>query len=208
MTTVPDLEIQKLQLEKARQRNELWKWVIAALGAIVSFLVIDYGKLRLERHRFEAESRRQVLTAYIEATEAPEPEIWKRKLHILETFSGDENTTRWAREQLEYIQRYAALDTLYRETLQVAAQLTERSALGSPERARARARFNQLYWADLPFAGETQPVVQAMIAFRTKLMEAEAAPEDQAAWDELNAALISLSNVLRSETPAQKVEER
>jgi hypothetical protein len=83
MTTVPDLELLRLQLEQARQRNELWKWVIAAAGAILSFWVIDLGKLRLEQHRFEAESARQVLSAYLTATEAPEPEIWRRKLHIL-----------------------------------------------------------------------------------------------------------------------------
>jgi hypothetical protein len=88
--------------------------------------------------------------------------------------------------------------------VQVAAQLTQRTALGTAERTRARARYEQLYWADLPFAGESAPVIGVMRRFREKLLEAEAAPDDQTTWNELNTALIELARVLSEETPAHQ----
>ena len=165
-----DLEVRKLELERARYRTDILKWIVVAIGAVVSFVVIDYGKLKLERFRVTAESQRQLLDAYLRATEAPQPDVWKRKLHILQNFADDERMQQWADTELKYIETFAGLDALYRETLKVASQLVEPGRLTHPDRAQARARFNQLYWADLPYAGESQKVIEAMIAFRQGLL--------------------------------------
>ena len=197
-----ELEILKVGLERARHRTELLKWIVVAIGAIISFYVIDYGKLTLEQYRVRADGQRQLLEAYLKATESPEPDVWKRKLHILENFADDDHMRQWAQAELKYIQEFAGLDALYRETLKVASQLVEPHRLASPERAQARVRYNQLYWADLPYAGESQGVVSAMIAFRAQLLIAESQPAGARAWDDLNRQLINLSTALRDSTPA------
>ena len=94
-----------------------------------SFYVIDYGKLTLEQYRVRADGQRQLLEAYLKATESPEPDVWKRKLHILENFADDDHMRQWAQAELKYIQEFAGLDALYRETLKVASQLVEPLAL-------------------------------------------------------------------------------
>src|SRR5262245_36218721 len=108
---------------------EIAKWIIVALGAVVSFYVIDVGKLRLEEFRSRAENQRSLLTAYLNATEAVQPDVWKRKLRVLQTFSDDARIREWAGQELEYIQNFAALDALYVETMRVAAQLVSRSSV-------------------------------------------------------------------------------
>jgi len=196
-----DLELQKFRLEKSRYRIDILKWIVIAIGAIISFAVIDYGKLKLEQFRVAADSQRQLLEAYLRATESPQPDVWKRKLHVLENFADDEQMRQWAQTELRYIESFAALDALYRETLKVASQLVEPGRLNEPERVQARARYNQLYWADLPYAGESQAVISAMIAFRKQLLAAENTPSDKQAWEILNRRLIELSNALRESTP-------
>jgi hypothetical protein len=201
------LEMEKLRLEKARHRAEIVKWAVLAIGAVISFAVIDYGRLRLEQFRAAAENERELLNAYRRATEAPEPDVWKRKLNLILNSTGDQGTVAWAQRELEYIESFAELDTLYRETLKIASQLVEPGHLQEPERAQARARFNQLYWADLPYAGESQQVITAMIAFRKQLIVAESAEQEQAAqseWDQLNIRLIELSTALRESTPGKR----
>ena len=180
------------------------KWIVVAVGAVISFAVIDYGKLRLEQFRATAENERELLNAYLRATEAPEPDVWKRKLNLIMNSTSDKGTLAWARRELEYIEKFAALDALYRETLKVASQLVEPSRLREPDRAEARARFNQLYWADLPYAGESQQVAIAMIAFREQLFIVESAdqhPQARQQWEALNLRLIELSKALRESTP-------
>ena len=196
-----DLEVLKFGLERTRYRTELLKWIVLAIGAIISFYVLDLGKLRLEQFRVRADSQRQLLEAYLKATESPQPDVWKRKLHILENFSDDDHMRQWARVELQYIQDFAGLDALYRETLKVASQLVEPNRLNTAERIQARVRYNQLYWADLPYARESGPVASAMVAFRNQLVAAEGAPANKQAWDELNIRLIDLSRALRDSTP-------
>ena len=199
-----NLEIEKLRLEQARYRADLLKWVVVAIGAVISFAVIDYGKLRLEQFRATAENQRELLNEYLKSTESPEPDIWRRKLHLIVNSTADTRTTLWAQAELEYINNFAALDTLYRETLKVASQLVEPSRMNEPDRVQARARYNQLYWADLPYAGESQEVIEAMIAFRTQLLvaeEKESRSEGLKEWAELNLRLIRLSEALRKSSP-------
>lgn len=199
-----DLELMKFRLEQTRYRTDILKWIVIAIGAIVSFAVIDYGKLRLEQFRVTADNQRQLLQAYLKATESPQPDVWKRKLHILENFADDDRMRDWAQAELEYIDNFAALDALYRETLKVASQLVDPGRLNDKERIAARIRYNQLYWADLPFAGESKAVENAMIAFRDQLNKAESSPGDEGAWEELNAQLLQLSWALRKTTPKPK----
>ncbi len=196
----------KLQLERARYRADLVKWVIIAIGAVISFAVIDYGKLRIEEFRATAENQRELLNAYLRATESPTPDIWKRKLHLIINSSNDTQTKAWAQRELEYIDSFAALDALYRETLKVASQLVEPNRIGEPDRIQARARYNQLYWADLPYAGESQQVISAMINFRAQLIEAEKDPAATKEWAKLNRRLIELSKALRDSTPNKSHE--
>jgi len=201
------LEVERLRLEKARYRADVLKWVIVAVGAVISFAVIDYGKLQLERFRATSENQRELLKAYLKATESPEPEVWKRKLKLIVNSTDDEKTTAWAGAELEYINNFAALDALYRETLKVASQLVEPNRMTAPDRVQARARFNQLYWADLPYAGESEQVIRAMIGFRKQLIIAEDAGSEvdgRKHWEQLNRKLIELSSALRASTPRDK----
>ena len=62
-------------------------------------------------------------------------------------------------------------------------------------------RFDQLYWADLPYVRESRPVETAMVKFRNQLLLAEAPQNDRKAWEDLSLSLISLSRTLRDETP-------
>ena len=192
-----ELEIRKVRLEERRHRAEIAKWLIIAVGAAVSFAVIDVGRLRLEQFRVRAENDRELLAAYLTATESPQPDVWKRKLNILGTFSDDQRIRNWADGELKFIDEFAALDALYRETLKVASELVARRDLADAQRQAARIRYEQLYWADLPFAGESGAVIGAMVIFRNKLLEVEAAPQEESNWIDLNIALIQLSKALR-----------
>jgi len=194
------LEILKLNLERDRYRAEIVKWIVVAIGAAVSFAVIDYGKLRLERARLASENQFKFIEAYTKATESAEPEIWKRRLDVLQLFATDDKVRDWAANQLDYIDRFAALDALYRETLRTASQLVDRSTVSDPERMKARRRFEQLYWADLPFAGESPEVESGMVDFRDGLIAAEQTPTDVAAWTNLNSFLLKLSNIFKGAT--------
>ncbi|QSQ27553.1 hypothetical protein JY651_22725 [Pyxidicoccus parkwayensis] len=196
-----DLDRARLDLERTRTRTDIMKWITAAIGAVASLWMIDYGKLKLERFRVTAENQRQLLEAYLKATESPHPDMWKRKLHVLEHFAADKQMRSWAQAELQYIEEFAGLDVLYRETLKVAAQLSDPNLLKDPERAMARARYNQLYWAELPFAGESEEVKAAMIKFRKKLLLAEQSPEDALSWKSLSTKLYLLSEALRQSTP-------
>jgi hypothetical protein len=180
---------------------DLLKWVVVAIGAVVSFYVIDYGKLQLERFRATAENQRQLLDAYLKATESTQTDVWKRKLHILENFAADEQMRKWAQTERQFIDDYSELDALYRETLKVASQLVDPTQINDLERARARIRYDQLYWADLVFARESESVEGAMVAFRKQLLLAESKPADNEAWRDLSFRLIELSQALRDSKP-------
>ncbi len=196
------LELEKLRLEQARYRTDVIKWIVVAVGAVISFAVIDYGKLRLEKFRITAENQRELLDSYLSATESPQPDVWKRKLHVLQNFADDERIKDMAKAELQYIENFAALDALYRETLKVASQLVEPGQLADPKRVQARARFIQLYWGDLPFAGESGDVAIAMRDFRNALIDAEnAGPDKTEEWANVGIALLGLSSALKESMP-------
>ena len=190
----------KLNLERARYRAEIIKWVAVAIGATVSFAVIDYGKLRLEKVRLDSDNQLRLIEAYSKATEAAEPEIWKRKLDVLQLFATDDRVRTWVKSQVTYIDEFAALDALYRETLKTASQLVDPALMNDSERTKARRRFEQLYWADLPFAGESDEVVDRMVSFRKMLLAAEKESKIPQSWESLNQGLINLSETLKRAT--------
>lgn len=195
------MEQRKFQLEQSRFRYDVLKWAIAVLGGVASFYVIDLGKLKLEQFRVRAENQRALLQSYLGATESVQPDVWKRKLNVLQTFSDDPNIQIWAGRELENLQNYAALDALYRETLKVASQLVSSRTLNDPARQTVRARYEQLYWADLPFAKESTEVDSAMAGFRKTLIEAERNPSNPEAWRDLETDLLSLSKALQRSMP-------
>jgi hypothetical protein len=182
--------------------TDIAKWVIAGIAAVVSFIVIDVGRLKLEEFKAQAENQRLLLQAYLSATESVQPDIWKRKLRVLQTYSQDERIRDWAGVELQYVESYAEQDALYRETLKIASQLVRRSKGESDGRwDDARARFEQLYWADLPYARESPDVAAAMIDFRSALLVAEAKPNAEQLWNNLDLSLLRLSNTLRQSQP-------
>jgi hypothetical protein len=198
---IPPLDRAKLHLERARLRTDMVKWIALSVGAVASFWIIDYGKLRLENFRATAEHERALLASYLEATDSATPDVWKRKLNLLIQLTQDENLRLWATKELVQIESFAALDALYRETLSVAAQLVDPNTLALQSRIEARRRYEQLYWADLPFAGESAAVEKGMVAFRTALMNVERqGPGGD--WQRLNASLIKLSRTLRDASEA------
>lgn len=200
------------QVDDRHYRLEVWKyvtdvvkWVIAGLAAVISFYVIDVGKLKLETFKAQAENQRLLLQAYLNATESVQPDIWKRKLRVLKQYSDDERIIRWVKLEEDYIEKYAEQAALYREAVKVASQLAYRSAT-KDQREAARSRFEQLYWADLPYARESNLVASAMIDFRNALDKAETKPANQEGWDKLDVALLYLSTTLQAETPKLPAE--
>lgn len=188
------MDLLKYKLERSRFRADTIKWVAIAAGAVASFAVIDYGKLRLEQFRTGAEIERQMLDSYFKATESAEPDVWRRKLQVLLYSSQDPRIVRWAETELCRIRDFAGKEALYREAVKVASQLMERDQLSDPKRKESRARFEQLYWADLPLVGESENVEKAMVDFRGALQTAEKYPDVY--WDELYTALIALSTTV------------
>jgi hypothetical protein len=197
------LELRKLRLEERRYLADIVKWVIIAVGTVISFYVIDVGKLNLEKFKASAENQRLLLKEYLTATETVQPEVWKRKLHVLANYSDDPHIRSWSEAQLRYIQDYAGKDALYRETLKVASQLVHWPSSKDPQRELARNRFEQLYWADLPFAKEDGPVVDGMVKFRELLLLAEANPNKPGRWADLDIALIHLAQALQQSQPKE-----
>ena len=149
-----------------------------------------------------ADGQRQLLEAYLKATESPEPDVWKRKLHILENFADDDHMRQWAQAELKYIQEFAGLDALYRETLKVASQLVEPHRLASPERAQARVRSNPALLGQSAVRGRKPGGRQRDDCIPAQLLIAESQPAGARAWDDLDGRLINLSTALRDSTPA------
>jgi hypothetical protein len=198
---ITPIEQAKLNLEHAKLRGDTLKWIALSIAAVASFWIIDYGKLKLENFSTRAQNERELLTSYLKATDSANPEIWKRKLNLLIQLTENDKLRVWAETELTHIKNFAALDALYRDTLITASQLVNQANVGLPTRIEARQRFEQLYWADLPFAGESPEVVKGMVEFRNALMLAETQNND-VYWQSLNSSLIKLAGTLRIATKA------
>lgn len=195
------LELEKISLEKARLRFDLMKWGVIAIGAIISFWVIDYGNLRLEKYRAQSLNERELLISYMNAMDSSVPEVWKRKLNFLLEYSNDQKIKNFVNNQLVYINEYAELNSLYRETIQIASSLSVREGLEEKEKKQKLLRFEQLYWAELPLAGESEIVSKAMVQYRKQLLNVEAEPNETKNWNNLNLAMLELSTAIRASMP-------
>lgn len=201
------LESEKISLEKTKYRMELVKWLFISLGAVASFWVIDLGKLELEKYRAQSQNERELLMSYLGAMESEKPEIWRRKIQFLMQYSNDSRIKSFSHNQIEYINKYAELDALYRETLKVASKLSIKEGLTSENRTKEIQRFEQLYWAELPLAGESESVSKAMIDFRKKLYTSPKEDEDGSKyWNQLNLSLLELATAIRTSMPNKLVQ--
>ena len=193
------LELARLALDRARFRYEVFKWLIVAIGALGSFYLIDLARLHLEQFRATTENERALLNAYLTASDTVEPEVWVRKLELIQTLSIDPALQGWAGREILYVQSCSAKAVVYQETLRVAASLLDPHAEAS-ERATARRRFEQLYWADLPYVHESKDVEQTMVDYRKALVAAET-DSPAGSVPDLNVAMIHLSGALRGDDP-------
>ena len=201
------LESEKLSLEKSKHRIELIKWLLIALGAVASFWVIDYGKLKLEKYRAQSQNERELLMSYLTAMESEKPEIWRRKIQFLMQYSSDSRIKAFSQNQIEYINKYAELDALYRETLKVASKISIKDGYSPEERREEIQRFEQLYWAELPLAGESDAVSIAMVDFRKKLhLTGQNNDLEEAYWNKINLSLLELATAIRSSMPNKLVQ--
>jgi hypothetical protein len=204
-----ELEIQKLKLEKdklALERRkldlELYKWIIVAIGAVISFAVVDFGKLQVERFRETSKHERELLSSYLTAIESPKPEIWKRKLHFINSFSKDAKILAWVEDELAFFGNLGSKESLYEEALETAKKLSRPGARDEKQ----WTRFEELYWSELPFVGESSAMVNAMVRFRKVLISAHAAPEndDKNEWSQVKQALIQLTQTVKNELPNEQ----
>jgi hypothetical protein len=114
---------------------------------------------------------------------------------VIETLSDDARIRKWASDQLDRLDKYAERETLYRETVKVASQLVPNAR--SSQTDAARTRFEQLYFADLPYVNEDECVQKAMADFRNNLVTRDADPKKELRQLLLETSLIALSKQLR-----------
>jgi len=196
------LELKKLDLERSRLRFDVVKWLIVVVGAVVSFWVIDVGRLKLEEFKANSESEKALLDAYLLASETTQPEVWVRKLQVISTLSSDAELRRWAVSQASYVKKCSAKQAIYQETLRTAATLMHPSSQSDSAVMAARARFEELYWADLPYVGESDGVSRAMVSFRNDLIAIENGTGNTAsAVTSLNQDMLELSAKLKLDNP-------
>jgi hypothetical protein len=196
------LERDKLALERRKLDLELYKWIVVAIGAVISFAVVDFGKLKIEEFRETSKHERELLSSYLKAIESPKPEIWKRKLQFIKSFTKDDNILAWAKEQLTFFGNLGTKESLYGEALETARKL---SGPGTRDE-KLWTRFEELYWSELPFVGESSDMVNAMVRFRKALVSAHAAPEidSEEEWSQVKRALIQLTRTVKSELPNEQ----
>ena len=178
---------------------ELLKWAVAAFGAMVSFFIIDLGRLNLEKYKTKTQKEQSLLNSYLLATETPDPDLWLRKLRLIKMFSTDSQILEWASGEEKFIKEQSALIELYKETVKVTSILANRKTYNTPDWIEASKRYYQLYWADLPYYGESQPVISTMMEFKKQFDKIENDRTTEQ-WEAMNIALIELAETLREET--------
>ena len=197
-----NLDLLKLDLEKSRLKLDVFKWIIVVVGAIASFWVIDVGRLKLEEFKVTAENERALLNAYLLASETTQPEVWVRKLQVISTLSTNPDLRSWAVGQLSYVRKCSAKESIYQDALRTAAALVHPAGKIESDVVAARQRFEELFWADLPYVGESKEVVDAMVSFRMALIAAESGPasgSDPAVG--VNSAMLVLAAALSKDNP-------
>jgi hypothetical protein len=198
LNAVQEIASGNLELEKLKLKFQILKWILIAIATVFTFWVIDVGKLNIEKFKAHTRHEEKLLDAYILATKSSDPEEWKRKLNLLSHFSKDSSIIKWTQKEKVYIYEKAPLLTVYKETVRVCSIVANRQLYASDEWNNALKRYYQLYWADLPFYGETQNIIEVMISFKSELDKIES-KEDIEQWKNLDYALIELSEVFKEE---------
>lgn len=199
LTFEQKVEYQKLKNERFKSYVELSKWIIISVGAVISFLVIDIGNLKVAEFKADTAHEENLLESYLESAKTANPDLWTRKLRLIREFSNDSVIINWAVKEEEYIKNKAALLSLYKETVSVSSILANENLYETEEWKKASKRYYQLYWAELPFYGETKPVIIKMIKFKNKL-DSLKINEKPDKWREMNNALHALSTALKKES--------
>ena len=180
------------------QQVDILKWIVATCGAVVSFFIIDLGKLKLERQKAKNLNEQKLLDSYLTASDTPDPNLWLRKLHLIQKFTNNKATRDWAIEEEDFVNTKSGKIELYTETLRTASVLANKAEYKTEEWHKALKRFFQLYWADLPFIGESQKVVDHMIAFNQGLFQVQQ-NDTPGNWKTMEEALLNLSGTFRKE---------
>lgn len=199
-------EIAEIALENKKLIFAVIKWVIIAIGVVISFWVIDVGKLKLEREKARNLNKQNLLNTYLQATETPNPDLWLRKLRLIKALSDNDmaDMKLWAQKEEKYIKEVSALVVLYQETVKVVSILSNRDQYLSDEWKSARNRFYELYHGDLVFYKESDNVQTAMVQFKHQLEAIN--PNEDNSWDEMDQQLLSLVIVLSEESEKLKTE--
>lgn len=197
------VEFQKLRNERFKSLVEISKWVVISIGAIISFFIIDVGNLKIEEFKADSAHGENLLNSYLESANTSNPDLWTRKLGLIREFSNDSVIINWAKKEEVFIKDRAALLTLYKETINVGSILANQNLYDTEEWKNALKRFYQLYWADLPFYGETQPVINAMVNFKSILDQISDKNEIEK-WREMDNGLHRLSETLKKESEILK----
>jgi hypothetical protein len=105
------LEIERRRLEerKIERRWELAKWGLAGMVAIIGFLMI---KPR-EQERLDLTFKRDLLKDYISAKDKGDPNLWTRKIELINVFIGtkDERLADFVRSEMERVAKALKLET-------------------------------------------------------------------------------------------------
>lgn len=199
-------EIAEIALEYGKLIFAAIKWAIIAVGVVISFWIIDVGKLKLEKQKAVNLNKQNLLNTYLQATETPNPDLWLRKLRLIKALSDNDMTDMksWAEKEEKYIKEVSALVVLYQETVKVASVLSNRDQYLSDEWKKARNRFYELYHGDLVFYNETDTVETAMVQFKKQLESIR--PDEDKSWDIMDQELLSLVVVLSQESEKLKTK--
>ena len=196
----------EIALENKKLIFAVIKWAIIAIGVVISFWVIDVGKLKLETEKARNLNKQNLLNTYLQATETPNPDLWLRKLRLIKELSDNDmaDMKLWAQKEEKYIKEVSALVVLYQETVKVVSTLSNRNQYLSDEWKSARNRFYELYHGDLVFYKESDNVQTAMVQFKNRLEVIN--PDEDKSWDEMDQQLLSLVIVLSEESEKLKTE--
>jgi len=179
---------------------DLIKWAIVGVCAIISFIVIDIGRLNIENAKFEADRRQKLLESYLASTETSDPLVWRRKLQIVSRL-GDYDMCAFAVAQLQFIDEHEARNALYREAVSVAGRLIDTQIYGQPEWYQRKSRLNQLYYGELPLAKLSDDVRTSMDNYFEKLKAAEDHHPSLDGWKDAGIALAELSKAVAKDMP-------
>ena len=98
-------------------RHNLGKWIIAtsvaSIGGVISFFVIDLRSQELREEQAVEESRRELVVAYMSAADNPDPDVWLRKLRIMDEHGPGGRDSYWQKWVNSEISRVTNTGNIY-----------------------------------------------------------------------------------------------